>query len=506
MNTATTQQHVGAAPQHQHHGGTMSYQSWPDYYGSNDQSWYNTAGNEQVWWYNQKDHWDHTGTNLPTADSLGGVSDPSQQQSRWTPPSSTTGRWEDFAELSPGEEPPIIRMTYDADLPVFATAHNKRRGKHMFAMGSYLMREENKLQVIEENMESGSFHKVAEADVAFPVTKLMWEQDLLAGTGQTLRLWRYYPGDQEQQGQLKEVAVLNQARTQMTQLELPPLTSFHWCPQNRHKLGTSSVDTTCTIWNLEKQKIETQLIAHDRAVYDIAFSPTLDNLFSSVGADGSVRLFDQKNLDHSTIIYESSAPLLRLAWNEFDTNLMAAVVAQDGVGVIVLDIRKPSMALTHMPNTPANSIAWMDRAHLLVGSNDGLVSVFDVRPQFLVDPNSFSLNSSTNPGGTSSTGPVLQPGMTGTTGNTAGAVDAAAVAAQAQAQAQQQQNALMNTRARNVLEYDAGANKPIAHISYFEKQNLACIGAADGVELVGLPPISASPTSSFGGGICNPYG
>jgi WD40 repeat protein len=36
---------------------------------------------------------------------------------------------------------------------------------------------------------------------------------------------------------------------------------------------------------------KTQLIAHDKEVYDIAFAPTPE-VFASVGADGSVRMFD----------------------------------------------------------------------------------------------------------------------------------------------------------------------------------------------------------------------
>ena len=85
---------------------------------------------------------------------------------------------------------------------------------------------------------------------------------------------------------------------------------------------------------------KTQLIAHDKEVYDIAFARGKD-IFASVGADGSVRLFDlrsvsffyhatesatesdasprsRRSLEHSTIIYESPDlhPLLRLAWNK----------------------------------------------------------------------------------------------------------------------------------------------------------------------------------------------
>ena len=45
------------------------------------------------------------------------------------------------------------------------------------------------------------------------------------------------------------------------------------------------------------------------------------------GADGSVRMFDLRHLEHSTIIYEDPqhTPLLRLAWNKQDPNYLATV-------------------------------------------------------------------------------------------------------------------------------------------------------------------------------------
>lgn len=56
----------------------------------------------------------------------------------------------------------------------------------------------------------------------------------------------------------------------------------------------------------QKQAVKTQLIAHDKEVYDISFANGKDtNLFSTVGADGSLRLFDLRSLEHSTILYEA---------------------------------------------------------------------------------------------------------------------------------------------------------------------------------------------------------
>ena len=48
-------------------------------------------------------------------------------------------------------------------------------------------------------------------------------------------------------------------------------------------------------------------------------------ILRSPGADGSVRMFDLRHLEHSTIIYEDQlhTPLLRLAWNKQDPNYLA---------------------------------------------------------------------------------------------------------------------------------------------------------------------------------------
>lgn len=57
-------------------------------------------------------------------------------------------------------------------------------------------------------------------------------------------------------------------------------------------------------------------------------------MFASVGADGSVRMFDLRHLEHSTIIYEDPQhhPLLRLCWNKQDPNYLATM-AMDSMEV-----------------------------------------------------------------------------------------------------------------------------------------------------------------------------
>lgn len=71
-----------------------------------------------------------------------------------------------------------------------------------------------------------------------------------------------------------------------------PLTSFDWNVTDPSLVVTSSIDTTCTVWNVETNQAKTQLIAHDKDVYDVAFMHGTADIFASVGADGSVRMFD----------------------------------------------------------------------------------------------------------------------------------------------------------------------------------------------------------------------
>lgn len=278
------------------------------------------------------------------------------------------------------------RYDYDTKWPAYSLAWSCRPeagNSFRFAVGSCIEEHKNFLQIVERNEETSNLECVAETEHSFPPTKLLWrpdngsdsKQDLLASSTTTLNLWKV------EDGQVKCVAKLANTRAQKQSTNLPPLTSFDWSSVSHHKLGASSVDTTCTIWNLEKQKIETQLIAHDKAVYDIAFSH-VDSLFASVGADGSVRVFDQRNLDHSTIIYEASppSPLLRLAWNKSNTNHIATI-AMDAPGVNLIDIRRPSVALAALSyhDSCVNSITWAphSRNHLLCGTDDGFGIIWD---------------------------------------------------------------------------------------------------------------------------------
>lgn len=163
------------------------------------------------------------------------------------------------------------------------------------------------------------------------MTRLLWEPpssqkqstDLLATSGDHLRLWSL-PADEsgpatpsssihrgqsanstvQQSMKLSPLALLSNSKTPE---HTAPLTSLDWNTVSPSLIITSSIDTTCTIWDIPTLTAKTQLIAHDKEVFDVRFCANSVDVFVSCGADGSVRMFDLRSLEHSTIIYEPSS-------------------------------------------------------------------------------------------------------------------------------------------------------------------------------------------------------
>jgi len=136
------------------------------------------------------------------------------------------------------------------------------------------------------------------------------------------------------------------------------LTSFDWHPKKVELIFTSSIDTTCSIWDITKGSIVNQLIAHDSEVFDVNVSPDA-NEFATVGADGSLRQFDVRDLRNSFILFETTEPLLRVAWSKQNV-FQIAFISMDQNSITIMDTRKPfSAAYTlYSHNQPPSNIKW----------------------------------------------------------------------------------------------------------------------------------------------------
>ncbi|CAL5873655.1 uncharacterized protein PFLUO_LOCUS7937 [Penicillium psychrofluorescens] len=307
------------------------------------------------------------------------------------------------------------------------------------ALGSYLEDNHNYIQIIDTHYSQPDpdtpdaaageikldYVKTAEATHSYPVTRILWEPpssqkqstDLLATSGDHLRLWSL-PSSQPvpssntitrptgQQStppsKLSPLALLSNSKSPE---HTAPITSLDWNTISPSLIITSSIDTTCTIWDIPTLTAKTQLIAHDKEVYDVRFCANSVDVFVSCGADGSVRMFDLRSLEHSTIIYEPSdknekpmspgnaspsgpshngpwpPPLLRIAASPHDAHLLATF-SQDSSVVRVLDVRQPGQALLELKGHSAalNCVEWSPnrRGVLASGGDDSLVLLWDL--------------------------------------------------------------------------------------------------------------------------------
>eukprot|EP00903_Cladosiphon_okamuranus_P016007 g14781.t1 len=274
--------------------------------------------------------------------------------------------------------------TYEAPWQIYAMGWCQRSDpgdRYRLAVGSFTEEYNNKVQIVQRT--ETSFVRTGELEHPYPPTKIMWSPDksqnstdLLATTGDYLRLWSV---DEQEPGGVKLHSLLNNN----TNAEYcSPLTSFDWCEADPATVGTSSIDTTCTIWDVATGTPKTQLIAHDKEVYDIAFARTKD-IFASVGADGSVRMFDLRSLEHSTIIYETHdlTPLMRLSWNKQDPNYLAAILT-DSSKTVILDIRVPSLPVAMLGGhqSAVSAIAWAPHSscHICTAGADCQSLIWDL--------------------------------------------------------------------------------------------------------------------------------
>ena len=246
------------------------------------------------------------------------------------------------------------------------------------ALSTIEMSKNNRIEILE--IVDDQLKRVCVEDQEFPSTKLMWNPNLnsssiIASSSDVMRLYKYNSDNKKLDLNLK----LNNKKSKYC----APLTSFDWNRENNAILGTASIDTTCTIWDLNKTTIRTQLIAHDKEVYDIAFSHRDEQIFISSGADGSIRRFDLRSLDHSTILYESKdrSSISKIAWNPQNENLISCLV-QDKNNLLVIDNRVAMHPIADLNSHTGviNSMAWAPHSdmHICTVSDDKNAFIWNI--------------------------------------------------------------------------------------------------------------------------------
>lgn len=281
------------------------------------------------------------------------------------------------------------------------------------AISSYIQDYKNYVDIVERD-ESGQLVCHASWEHCYPPTKTMFppkqlSSDYIVTTADYLRLWEITPMTEEEKasgsqsqnhrpdaaggrpsspGSKSQQSSSINAKVTLKQVFdsskpndfCSPVTSCDWNSEDLNTVGCCSIDTTVTIWDLERGQQKTKLVAHDKDVYDMAFISA--HTFASCGADGSVRVFDLRDMDHCTVLYETPglSPMLRVASNQQDRNYISTF-GIESPDAVVIDIRYPGVTaslLTDRHMQPINGMAWSPQSaqNISTVGEDGIVWIW----------------------------------------------------------------------------------------------------------------------------------
>ena len=272
---------------------------------------------------------------------------------------------------------------YEAPWTVYSVSWSNRADKpRRIAFTSFIDDYINHIQIAQFNTQTDQLEKISEIDQPYPPTKVMFMPptatpgaDLFMTSGDNLRIYEVNSDSTS----IKLKTALNTSTETFA-----PSTSFDWNTKIVDRVCSCSIDTTCSVWSIETGQLVKKLIAHDKEVFDVSFSSDPE-VFGTVGGDGSLRMFDLRQLEHSTILYESQGlvPLLRLQWNKADPNFISTF-AMDSDRVIIIDIRQPAIPYAQLKvhRNSVNAISWSPNSasHLCSASDDHKALIWDISP------------------------------------------------------------------------------------------------------------------------------
>lgn len=276
----------------------------------------------------------------------------------------------------------IPRNVVECTYPLFGLDWNK----NTVLVSTFKEDVHNKVHVIKHHNDD-EFELVGLLnDLQYPASKVLGDPlncNRFLTCSQTLQLFEY----NESCGDVIEIGNFSNFKNSLH--FLPPITSMDWNTVDPSRVLSSSVDTTCSLWDINTGNVVTRLIAHDSPVYDVKFLHGSTNDFVSVGEDGSMRYFDLRSLEHSTIVFEpppqvlmpngkskayTTTPLLRVDTCKVN-KWMVACVPQRSPVTLIFDLRKmakPVLALEGHEHSTGyiNNIAWHPNKEMVLTCSD----------------------------------------------------------------------------------------------------------------------------------------
>ena len=262
---------------------------------------------------------------------------------------------------------------------------------------------QNHLEIVEVDLEQGAVKKKDLLNIRYPASKVMWsplapsygqEGQLLAVTSDKLRLYAY--------SDAKGVALKSELKNTLLNDLSAPLTSFDWS-RDKNYIVCSSIDTTCSIFDIKEEKFYKQLIAHDKEVgsdqtFDVSFNED-GNLFVTVGGDNTLRQFDIRDLSKSDILHDRDTddPFIRVAWNQRNPTQIA-MISLYSPSIFIYDVRNTYTKLKELNyhKDRVNNIAWspeINSSKWGLTADNYLCSIGEQNKAFIWDLNGVNLTN-----------------------------------------------------------------------------------------------------------------
>lgn len=159
-----------------------------------------------------------------------------------------------------------------------------------------------------------------------------------------------------------------------------PLTCADWNRIDTNCVITGCVDGTVSILDIQSQEVVSHLQAHEQPIFDVSFF-SVSQTFVTTGLDGSLRVFDFRDLASSLIFYQSNMPIQRVITSPFQGYLIGALPYQSN-RVIAVDTRFPGVPVAACGgnDTPITSFAWsrLSPARLYLAHEDCTIYSCDI--------------------------------------------------------------------------------------------------------------------------------
>lgn len=254
-------------------------------------------------------------------------------------------------------------------------------GKTHLAAGSFEQSNNNHIDIY--CYDGNKFNKEVSTSVDFPPTRICFTPnatlnpiDHFISTDTRIKCWCL-----ENQGIKLEYTIPITEKND-------PLTCADWSGPDKSLIVVGSVDGTSTIVDINTQEIVTSIQTHDQPVYDVSFCPT-SSTFITAGLDGSLRIFDLRDLNSSIIFYQTSLPIQRASVSPFKGYLVAAM-AKNSTKLALVDSRKPGQPYSFCYGNESyiTSFAWsrLSPSRIFLSHEDNCIYSCDIVEETFRNP------------------------------------------------------------------------------------------------------------------------